>query len=223
MWIFDNLLYKVVALLVACVLWSTAQGFRSVERSLDVPIRIQNLPPDLVLVDQSVSEVNVRIVGSRAAVRSAAKNLLRYPISLEGAQPGERTFPVIIEPASLPRGARVLARSPSTVRLEIERIESKRVTVRVDLAGEPPVGYRIVSLQVEPAEVLVEGARRSVRRLREVVTAPVDVSRLRATIVQEVALLFGEAYVWRGGEGVRGKPVSVEIRIERIPDPEERS
>ena len=216
MWIFNNFFYKVIALLIAVVLWSTAQGFRSVEQGLDLPIAIENVPPDLVVISRSVDEINVRIKGSLAAVRSAKKQLVHYPISLQGAKPGQRTYPVTDDRLSLPRGARILARSPSTVVLEIESVTTKRVPVRVDVVGEPPEGYRIASVSVEPAKVRLEGARKIVRQLREVVTDRVDVSRLRETTVQEVPLLLGVPYVWRAGEE-RGKPVRVEVHVERLP------
>ncbi len=216
MWIFNNFLYKVTALLVAASLWLTAQGLRSVEQSLDLLIVIENLPADLVVMSQSVGEINLTIEGSRAAVRLAEKNLLRYSISLEDAKAGEKTIPVSKDRLSglLPRGASVLARAPSNVVLEIEPVISKRVLVRVDWAGEPPPGYRVTGVSVEPKAVEVEGARKTLRRLREVVTERVDVSRIRATMVQEVPLSLDVAYVWRAGED-RGKPVRVEVRVER--------
>jgi len=222
--VFNNFLYRAVALLVACGLWLTAQGFRSVEQSLDVPIVIDDLPADLVVMTQSVGEINLTIEGSRAAVRSAEKNLLRYPISLDGAKAGERTFPVPRDRlnALLPRGASVLARSPSTVVIELEPIISKRLPVRVDWAGEPPPGYQVTRVSVEPKEVALEGARRTLWRLREVVTDRLDVSRLRAPTVQQVPLSLDLAYVWRAGED-RGKPVRVEVQIERSPAEDERS
>ncbi len=224
MGIFNNLLYKLTALLVACSLWLTAQGFSSVKESLDLPIVIENLPPNLVVLGQSADEINVTIEGSRAAVRSARKSLLRYPISLDGAESGERSVPVTKDRIEtlLPRGASILARAPSTVVLEIEPVISKRVRVRVDWGGEPPPGYRVTRVTVEPKELKLEGARRTVLRLREVVTERVDVSRLRATTVQEVPLLLDVAYVWRAGEE-NGMPVRVEVHVERAPETNEKS
>ena len=82
--LFDNFLYKLAALLMAVVLWATAQGFQSEEQSIDLPIALVDVPEDLVVVDQSSEELNLRIAGSRAAVRQAEKQLLRYTVSLSG-------------------------------------------------------------------------------------------------------------------------------------------
>ncbi|MCH6561212.1 MAG: hypothetical protein IH800_02180 [Myxococcales bacterium] len=222
--IFDNLLYKLTALLVASSLWLVAQGFSSVKESLDLPIVIEDLPKKLVLLGQSVGEVNVTIEGSRAAVRAARKSLLRYPISLDGAKSGQRSVPISKDriEALLPRGASILARAPSAVVLQIEPVISKRVRVRVDWVGEPPPGYQVTGVSVEPKELKLEGARKTVLRLREIVTERVDVSHLRVTTVQEVPLSLDLAYVWRAGED-RGKPVRVVVHVERIPETDEKS
>ena len=51
--IFDNLLYKLSALIIAFVLWATVQGFQSEARSLDIPVEHLNVPEDLVVVHRS--------------------------------------------------------------------------------------------------------------------------------------------------------------------------
>ena len=215
--IFDNLIYKIAALLVASVLWATAQGFRSVEQGLDLPIVLQDVPPELVAVDQSAHEVNLRIVGSRAALRQAEKNLLRYPLSLADIKPGEARFSVTTDRLSLPRGARISARSPSTITVQIERVLIKRVKVRPDLAGALPEGLHVEAVSVEPVEVVLEGARSSMRRIREVMTDRIDLTRLRETTTLETSVILGYPHVWR----LEGENGPVRVHIEVVADPQE--
>jgi hypothetical protein len=212
--LFHNLLYKTMALLVAAVLWAAVQGAESVEESIDLPIVLEAVPDSLVVVDQSAIEVNVRVVGSRAAMRGARRELTSYAISLEGLKPGEARFPVNTEPPrfQLPRGAKVTARSPSTIVLQTEPVMQKTVSVRPDVSGELPEGYKLLEVVVEPAEVVLSGARSSLRRLREVLTERVDLSEIRQTTVQEVPLAFGGSLVWRAEDDQ--VPVKVQIRIE---------
>ncbi len=209
--IFDNLVYKFAALLVACVLWATAQGFRSVEQGLDLPIVLEHIPPELVSVEQSAHEVNLRIVGSRAAVRQAEKNLLHYPLSLADIKPGESRFSVTTDRLSLPRGARISARSPSTIVIRAERVQAKRVRVRPDLSGELPEGLRIQEVRVEPSQVTLEGARSSIRRVREVMTDRIELGRMRETTTLETSLVLGYPHVWRQEED--GGPIRVHIDV----------
>ena len=210
--LFNNLGLKLSSLLGAGVLWAAAQGFQSVELSLDLPIAFSDTPETVVGVGQSVSEVNLRLKGSRAALRSVAEEFSIFPISLVGLEPGTREFVIDTESLPLPRGAEVVARSPSKVELRIEPVIRKRVVIRADIVGALPDGYRIQGIELTPDEVVLEGARGSLRRLREISTRTVDVSELTETTSQQVPLVLEAGQVWR--VGARGEPVEVKILIQ---------
>ena len=54
---------------IAMVLWGMAHGTSSIERGVDIPIVFDGISEELVLVDQSARAVNIRVMGSRAALR----------------------------------------------------------------------------------------------------------------------------------------------------------
>ena len=215
--IFDNLLYKVVSILIACVLWAAAQGVTDVEQSLDVPVAVEKVPDNLVVVEESAHEINLRLVGSRAALRQCAKVLQHYTVSLEGAKPGEARLSVNKEQISLPRGARIAARSPSTLVYTLETVVTKSVPVRADLAGELPRGYRLVRVSVDPKEIAIVGAKSSVRNIREVVTDRIELARLRETSALESSVALGYPHVWR--KDPDAGPIRVNVEIEPPPAP----
>jgi YbbR domain-containing protein len=210
--IFDNLLYKVVSILIACVLWAAAQGVTDVEQSLDVPVAVERVPDNLVVVEESAHEINLRLVGSRAALRQCAKLLQHYTVSLEGAKPGEARLSVNKEQISLPRGARIAARSPSTLVYTLETVVTKNVPVRADLAGDLPRGYRLLRVSVDPKEIAIVGAKSSVRNIREVVTDRIELSRLRESSQLESSVALGYPHVWR--KDPDGGPIRVNVEIE---------
>jgi YbbR domain-containing protein len=213
-WIFRNWVYKLSALVVAFLLWAMAQGLESVDRSIDLTIAFEAVPADVVVVEQSAREVNVRLVGSRAAIGRAEKQLSRYPISLEGLKAGEGRFSIDREELArlLPRGAKVMAHSPSAVVVRAEPRVRKLVPVRVDVVGSPPEGYRVAGVRARPSEIELEGARAEMRRIREVLTDRVDVSGLRESAEREVRLVLDSSHVWRADD--EGDPVLVEVEIE---------
>ena len=212
MWIFDNLLYNVVALLIACVLWAAAQGVTDTEQSFDIPVQVENVPANLVVVEESAHEINLRVVGSRAALRQVAKNLQHYPVSLEGAKAGEARLPVVREQITMPRGARIAARSPSTLMYTLETVTAKTVPVRADLVGELPAGLRIAKVSVEPKEIALAGARSALRNVREVLTDRVDLAALRETTTLESPIALGYPHVWR--KDPDGAPIRIRVEIE---------
>jgi hypothetical protein len=216
--IFSHLGYKLAALALALILWAAAQGLRSVEETIDVPVALESVPEDVIVVGQSAREINLRLVGSRAALRRAARELDYYAISLAGATAPDFHHAVTTEGFSIPRGARILFRSPSSVRVKLEQIVSKTVPVRADLVGTPPEGYTIAGVNIEPAQVTLRGAPSELRRVQYVTTDRVDVSRLRATLEQEVRLVLTGDQIWRDDDGER---VRVQVEVNAPPDGDE--
>ncbi len=217
MWIFDHLLYKIVALLIACVLWASAQGVTDAEQSFDIPIQVEGVPEDLVVVEESAHEINLRVMGSRAALRQVAKNAPHYSVSFDGAKAGEARLAVNKEQIALPRGARIVANSPSTLVYALEPVGSKLVPVRADLVGEPPPGFKLKRVAIEPKDLAIAGARSAIRNVREVVTDRIDLSGIRESATLESPVLFGTPHVWRKDKSAT--PIRIKLEIEASPDP----
>lgn len=211
-WLYANLGYKLVAVAVAFLLWGVAHSTSSIERGFDVPMVLRGLPDDLVIVEQSSGEVNVRIQGSRAALRTLSPADLEYPVEVSGAKPGVLKVEVDPMPLELPRGARVVSRSPSIVELTLARRGSKSVRIRADLAGEPAENYRVAGVELDPPRVKVVGAQSEVLRLNEVLTETIDVTGASADVVKEVAVALSGRNLWLEDT----KPVTARVRIEPV-------
>jgi len=207
-----------LAWVIAMVLWGMAHGTSSIERGVDIPIVFDGVPEHLVIVDQSSDAVNVRVLGTRAALRDVGPTRIQYPLDVSGANPGDAVYEIDtgrIE-EQLPRGARIVSRSPASLEVRFARRGRKSVRVRPDIVGEPPEGYTLAGVEVEPASVWVTGARQEVLRLREVVTETIDVRGLTGPVEREARLVLGD-HVWAD----QLRPVSVRIRVEPLPSEDE--
>lgn len=203
--------YLLIALVIAVLLWAVAQGSTSVERSYDLPVVFQNVPEALVITDQNSDVVNVRVQGSRAGLRNVEQERLEYVVVVDGAQPGQADFDIPQQPIDLPRGAKVVSRSPSQLEVKFERKMTKAMRVRADVAGEPAPGYRVAGVAVDPPRVTVSGARREVMRLNEAVTEPVDVAGAQGPVEREVRIGLGGQNVWVQ------EPAAVRVRVDVQP------
>jgi len=212
---FGNLGYRLLAVAIALFLWVVARGSSSVERGFDIPVVLQGVPDDLVVVDQGADVVNVRLLGTRAALRNFDPQRLEYPIDISESKPGQAAFEVDLSRFDLPRGARVVSRSPSRIELTFERRVAKTLKVRPDLDGVPAEGYRIASVNVDPPRVRVAGARSEVLRLTEVATETIDVGGATAPIEKEVRVSAGPGHVWADAPRV----VKVRVAVELEPPP----
>jgi len=212
-----ELRYFLLAVLIALVLWGMAHGSSSIERGFDLPVVIHDLPERLVVTDLSADVVNIRLLGSRAALRDIDPTQLEYAIAVGEAQPGLAVFEVDLTPVEsrLPRNVRIVSRSPASLEVKLEGRSRKSVKVRPDLEGEPAAGFMLTSVEVDPPRVWLQGARSDVLRLSEVVTETVDVSGLDQPTEREVKLSLGAGRVWKE----ESAPVKVKLQIDPVPPP----
>ena len=211
-----NLRYGLLALVISTVLWAMAHGSASVERGYDVPIAFADLADDLVITAQSVDEINIRVLGSPASLRNLSPSKLEYKVNVSGVKPGVAEYEVDVSRVSMPRGARIVSRSPARVNVKFERRGRKSVRIRPDLEGDPAEGFVMGEVEVDPPRVWLVGARSDVLRLSEVVTETIDVSGVDVPVEREVSLSLGNGHVWME----ENQPVTVRIPIEAVELPE---
>lgn len=209
--IFQNLRYKVLALAIALLLWAVASGTSDLQRGFDVPIAFESVPEDLVIVDKSTDEVNLRVQGSRASLRNVSPGGMEYRLVVAGAKQGLADYEVDVTRFDLPRGARIVASSPSSIEVKFERRGTKVVRVRPDLEGEPAAGYVVSDVAVEPDRVRITGARSEVLRLTEVITETVTLSGITESFEREVKLTLGARNAWVEN------PENVRVRVTVTP------
>jgi YbbR domain-containing protein len=197
---------------ISTILWGIAHGSSSVERGLDIPVSFHDLPDDLVITDQSSDQVNIRVRGSRAALRNLSPTKLEYVVDVAGAKPGLSVYEVDVSRFDLPRGANVVSRSPATLEVVFERRGRRAVRIRADIEGEPAPGFLMGETVVDPPRVWLTGARSEVMRLTEVVTETIDVGGATSPVEREVRLSLGGGHVWMEENG----PVRVKIPIEPV-------
>ena len=207
----------ILALAISVFIWAVAQGTSSVQQSFDVPVELVGVEESLVVTDQSADAINVRLRGSRAALRNLVPAQLKYRIDARGGKPGVAIFEVDVETIEHPTGSSFVGYSPSRIQVRFEKRGRKAVDVRADVTGTPAPGFHLAGVELEPAKVWLEGARSQVMRLNEVVTEPIDITGLAAGEKRTLRLVLGGGTVWVENNA----PVQVGIRIEPdpIPDP----
>jgi YbbR domain-containing protein len=216
--IFANLGLKVLAVAIGLFLWTVARGSSNVERGFDIPVTVHGLADELVVVNQGVDAVNVRVSGSMVALRNIQPETFEYALDVSGAKPGRADYEVDLTRFEFPSGSRVVSRSPAEISMTFERRATRPVKVRADVEGRPAQGHRIGRIDITPPRVRITGARSEVLRLSEVVTEMIDVTGATGTLEREVRVSPGAGHVW----AEEPRTVTVRVRIEpepTAPDP----
>lgn len=173
----SNFGLKALALIIAVGLWLA--GHRDIERSIEVPVEFRNIPGDLMVMDNRVDFVVLRVTGPRTLVSTIDAEGIKLSLDLNAAKPGSASYPLGSDSFKIPRGVSVARITPPVIHLRMEPVIKLTLPVSVRISGKPAAGYRISQTTVEPSRVTVRGPAEDVRRLTAVETVPVDLNETR--------------------------------------------
>ena len=191
----SNFGLKVLALGIAVGLWIA--GHRDTERAIEVPVEFRNIPADLMVLDNRIDYVVLRLMGPRTLVSTIDSDDLKLLVDLNGAKAGAVSYPLGASSFNIPRGVTVARITPPVVHLRLDPVVHRSLPVSVKLSGKPAAGYQIARTVARPENVSVSGPAEEVRRLTAVETLPVDFDEKRGVDKRTVRL------------STEGKPLSI--------------
>ena len=186
-----NLGTKVISLFLAVFLWMFVVGEETAEIGFTIPLEMVNLPSDLIITNDVIDDLNVRVSGPRSMIRRLASQRISKSIDLKGIRPGRISFEILPEELPLPGGVRVTRLAPSSVTLEVEQIVSKKLNILPILQGSPQTGFEVVSVKFTPESVMVNGPSSMLANLDAIWTKPINVEKKTESFRQPVALDIG--------------------------------
>ena len=145
-----NLFYKLLAVLLAVLLWGFASGERQVkspDRVLEgVPVQTVGLREGLVLVE-GPGKVQVTLRGESAI---SVHDLIAL-VDLSNSRAGEATLPVQVTAPP------VVSVKPAKIKLRLDNWLEKQVPVEVSLSGRAREGMMTLAPLVRPSQVTLRG------------------------------------------------------------------
>jgi YbbR domain-containing protein len=213
---FRHLGLKVLAIILASVLWFTVAGEHVVERSLRVPLAVRNLPMGLEIVGDLPSALDVRVRGSSAQLSRLDPGEVVAMLDLTGARTGSRLFHLRADEVRVPYGIEVAQVLPPSLSLELERSITRTIPIVPATEGDPSPGYVVGRISSEPSTVQVQGPESHVRLVAEATTEPVDIDGSREKVRDVVAVGVVDSAVRLV------QPQNATVVIEIAPAPVER-
>ena len=207
---------KLMAVALAMLLWLIVAGDHLVERSLRVPLEFRNTPPELELVGDPPTEVEVRLRGSSALLGRLEPRDIVAVLDLASARPGSRMFHLRSDEVRAPYGVEVAQVIPGTLAVDLEKSGRRTVPVVPALDGEPAPGFVIGRVTSEPPTVEVAGPESRLRQLTGATTEPVQITGSRARVHDIVTVGITDSAVRLV------QPQNAAITVEVLPAPVER-
>ncbi len=202
----ENLSLKASALLLAIILWLFVSSRGQTEIALEVPIQYINLPSGIEISKPAAKSANIVIRGHESLLKNVRQGDVSVSVDVSRAKEGEGVFMIKNDDVRLPSTGAVIKIEPSSVKVTFERTVTKKVAVRPVVTGEPERGFYVKSVDVKPADVVIEGAQSEVGKVGYLRTEPVDINGLNEDFRQEAELA-------PSGRNIRTKTDKVEVNV----------
>jgi YbbR domain-containing protein len=217
LWPFRHPGLKLLSLGLALLLWIVVTGDQTVERSLRVPLELEQFPAGLELQGQLPETVDVRVRGASAALSRMSAGEVVAVLDLRGARAGRRLFQLTPAQVRAPFGVEVVHVTPPALAMTFEESASRHVRIEPDVDGRPAPGYVVGRSTADPPTIEVVGPASAVRRANEALTEPVSVAGARTSVTENVTVgLLDSALRLKDP-----KPVKVTVQI--VPAPVEHT
>ncbi len=209
-----NLVWKLLSLLVAILLWLALVGDPELTTTLSVPLEFRNLPRELEISSEVPERLRLEVRGPSGKLSAAMTAGTAAIIDLKPVdQAGERTFSIQPANVSLPTGVALYRAIPSQVRLTLERRLTRLLPVHVRYSSQPPQGYAIERQEVRPDHLMVIGPEARVLRIDAVETDPIDLASITLEGSFRVHTYVSDPQVRFGASNV----VAVKVYLKRAP------
>ena len=216
-WLKQNPREKMIAIVLACVLW-VAFGYQRemIRRDFTIPIEYLNAPAEWLLEEPKAMEAKVMLMGHAQAFQLLHPENLKISLDLSRIRPGVQEVELTRNMVKLPSNLSVASISPERIKITTSRLLPVTIPIEVLTENNPPPGITVQSITVSPVsvKVLIPGRLRN-KRIR-VMTDPVDLSLLDVQRIFTPSLRYPPDVQFPGGK----KPVVrvlIKIRQSVVP------
>ena len=159
----------ILAFILAVIVWVVAMQQQNPIITLlisGVPIKVQNLPSDLVYAEQQPSlptSADIRVRGPQGILNTLSPSDFTATIDLSEATPGSQEVQIVVQ--SNVTSVQVTDIYPEAVVVQLVRKVEKEVPVAANLIGSPPFGFIASTPVITPTTVLIRGPEPEVEKV----------------------------------------------------------
>lgn len=213
-----NLYLKIIALVIAVIIWFNAVINRTVQIERPIDVNIYALPDSMAFTDISDSEIDVLMEG-RSSEFISMKLFNRFPvieINMSEYESADNSYTIDIDKSMfnlLPESnIEILKIEDKSIRFTIDSLRSKEIPVVPRTENTPAENYTISSrVTTKPSRVEIRGGRSKIEPVNYIETEKIDLSGLSSDYSKNVPLSIKESFV-----EVEPRSVLVNMRIEKL-------
>jgi YbbR domain-containing protein len=187
-WILDNLGLKLLSVFLAAFLWAVVLSEQKIEVTVNIPLEFKDIPPRLVLVNEPLDTLQVRLRGPQTLVTALAPREVALNTPPHRFKEGENLIPIPREAIRLPRGIEAVEVTPPRVRLLLEALVEREVEVSPRVQGTPAKSHVLKRVTSDPPRIRLAGPKSEIQRLWRVYTLPINLDGQTATFTTQATL-----------------------------------
>ncbi len=158
-----NIAAKIVAMLVAVILWGYVMNEQnpSTEGSFTAHVQLVNVPEGYK-VTTGADKIKITVRGARSLFVANGDEDFEARVNLREAKEGKGEYKVHIK---MPQGFELVDVQPDTVEVTLDPIVSRKVRADISVNGSPASGVTVAKVTQASAEVTVEGPSTAVNEV----------------------------------------------------------
>jgi len=211
----NNLFLKLISLFFAIILWfyiTPVVSRDTLEMNYALPLQLKNIPDDMIVTGKVEDHINVRLKGRQSIIRDLDPDELNVSLNLSGAREGARYYTLDHDNLNVPGKVDVVSMNPRKIKIDIVRLMRKEVDVKANISGKPASGYRIKSVSVSPAKIILEGPESEIKKGPLMEDININVSGRRSSFSKEVKVKIPLRNLRTLGNDI----VIIDVEVERI-------
>jgi diadenylate cyclase len=207
-----NLLWKLLALAAAFLVWLNVANEPELATIVSVPVEYNHFPQNLEISSDIVEKIEVEARGPAGQLRSLQDSRVAAIIDFAGVTgPGERTFTLTNAELNLPRGIDLIRTIPAQLRFRFEKRLTRLVAVDVPFSGKLPPGFSIAHVDIEPPRLSIVGPESHVMSSGNLRSDPFSLTNVDSDTTQTLSVYAAEPEV----RILNAPQVTVKIQVQR--------
>ena len=212
-WLGNNVGLMGLALLLAFAVWlvSTWQDNPIEEGIIAAPVELlgRNQRSDTILKSTVPTTVTANIRAPRSVLNALANGGIKVNVDISKLEEGDHIVELIPQFKLAP--ATLLSSLPVTAVISLERLSHVDLPVRLQIRGEPALGYQILIPSIEPSHVVITAPREVISRVNTL-SVTVTIDNARADSEQRVRV-FALDTNGKTVDGITMQPEFVTVQV----------
>ena len=205
--LFKDIYIKILALVIAILIYFNAVMERAQVMTLKIPIVATNLAEGQVIADKNTDKAILTIQGKGKDFIGLHPDQLQFKLDLANSKLGVKKVKLFPEELGLPTTLTLKAIDPEYVELTIDRLSKKPVEISIPLKNKLDKGYALVNIATK-SDISLIGPKEDINFISMVNAESLDLSDVKESKDIKLKIIPPE------GENFRVEPNSVEVSIQ---------